>query len=287
MLPWIKRTHQFIYVVWTRNSCYSCNWEILCKKLIVKNLPFSIINIISSLYRSGTTSYNFNLTQGVRQGSILSPHLYNIYTEKLLATFHTKLKTGTSIHGTYTWIIAYADDLILISSTLTGLQKMINYCVSYGIDTKIKFNTEKTEFLISRQHSSNQPYITLDNQRIKPNSTLKHLGFKWGITSQWNTAALHTSHTSEKLNNLWSIKNALINSGIRFCHPYTIAKLYSSIIIPRLTYGIEICKLSQTTLLNIDSQARSALKSLFNVSKFSKNILQQSLNLDDVSHPNT
>ena len=234
---------------------------------------------------SGKKSYQFNLSQGVRQGSILSPHLYNIYTEDLLSSMHSDLKIGASIFGIYTGIVAYADDLILISSSLSSLQKMVNHCVSYGIENKIKFNAGKTEFIISGiQHlDSTTTYIKLDGQRIKPSYSLKHLGFKWSSTSASCIASLQQSHIYDRVGELWATTDALIRSGIRFCHPYTIAKLFNTIVVPRLIYGIEICELTQPVLDKINIQARSALKSLFNLSKFSRNLLHPALHLSEVS----
>ena len=180
-------------------------------------------------------------------------------------------------------LVAYADDLILISSSLSSLQKMINHCVSFGIENKIKFNADKTEFMISGMQHLDSTYITLDGQRIKPGHSVKHLGFKWSSTSASRIASLQQSHISTRISELWSTTDALIRSGIRFCHPYTIGKLFNTIIIPRLIYGIEICELTQPVLNVLNIQARSALKSLFNLSKFSRNLLHQALNIDDVS----
>ncbi|XP_065675632.1 uncharacterized protein LOC136091848 [Hydra vulgaris] len=133
----------------------SCNWDLLFEKLYYqKKIPLSVVHTISSLYRSGTanvsylgcTSEEFRLSQGVRQGSILSPHLYNIYTENLLEKIVSESKVGTSINGVYTGVIAYADDIILQSSTISGLQNLINIVQKYVISNFIKLNAEKTEF---------------------------------------------------------------------------------------------------------------------------------------------
>ena len=94
--------------------------------------------VISSLYRKGTAhvhyenqvSEEFSMSQGVRQGSILSPHLYNIYTELLLSSLEQDSKIGTSLNGSFTGIIMYADDIILLSPTVYGLQMLVDECAS-------------------------------------------------------------------------------------------------------------------------------------------------------------
>ena len=50
-----------------------------------------------------------------------------------------------------------------------------------------------------------------------------------------------------------------------------------------MTYGLELCDLSNNNLLDIHRQARNGLKSIFNVSKFRKNLINQILYIEPVS----
>nr|XP_047125549.1 uncharacterized protein LOC124807587 [Hydra vulgaris]XP_047132468.1 uncharacterized protein LOC124811195 [Hydra vulgaris]XP_047141347.1 uncharacterized protein LOC124816270 [Hydra vulgaris] len=238
----------------------SCNWELLFEKLYYqKKIPLSIVHTILSLYQTGTsnisylgcTSNKFRLSQGVRQGSILSPHLYNIYTENLLEKIVSESKVGTSINGVYTGIIAYADDIVLQSSTISGLQSLINIVQKYGLSNFIKLNTEKTEFLISGISSILINVIYINGDPIKPQNNLKHLG--------------------------------LIRNGLRFCQPATIVHLFNSLAVPTLLYGLELCGSSNKFLNSIDIAGRSVLKSFFNISKQSRNYLHSYFKVDAVS----
>ena len=79
----------------------------------------------------------------------------------------------------YTGIVAYADDIILMSSTIAGLQKLMNMCVKYYNDSSIILNVEKTELLASGIHTLSDTYIELYHHHIRPHDKLKHLGFIW------------------------------------------------------------------------------------------------------------
>ena len=177
----------------------SCNWDILFEKLYYeKQISLNIVNVISSLYKSGsaTVSYlrcksnNFFLKQGVRQGSILSPHFYNIYTENLLEKITENIVNGTSIYGNFTGIVSYADNILLLSTTLSGLQKLIDICISYGNNNYIKQNPDKTEFLVSGKQQFYNSIINLSDIEITLQSRLKHLGFIWD-TEISNLASLN------------------------------------------------------------------------------------------------
>ena len=228
-------------------------------------------------------SYKFNLSKGVRQGSILSPHLYNIYTEDLLDEI-CSLNVGATFNDVYTGITAYADDIILMSPTISGLQTMLDKCVAYGMKHMIKFNSTKTEFVISgnSQHLLN-PFVYVDSMRVYPQQSLTHLGFHWLVNSRSNLASFDKSQLDHRLGEMWGVVNALVTSGIRFCHPDTIFTLYTSVVLPKLLYGLELCELNKTLSRKLDIAARTALKYLFNISKHSLNVLSEIVNVPSMS----
>ncbi len=268
----------------------SCNWDMLFNKLIEKGIPLRIVNILACLYINGTSrvSYNgvmsdiFNLSQGVRQGSILSPYLYNIYTEILLDTIEKNCKVGTSLFGVFTGIIMYADDIILLSPTLSGLQELLDKCVSYSNEHGILMNADKTEFVISAHGDHSKEHIMLNHWFVYPNSTLKHLGFLWNMKKN-KMATLEGENITQRINKFWTVIYALIKSGIRYCAPHTIVQMFRSLAIPTLTYGLELCDLNSHFLARLDIETRSALKSLFDLSKYSKNYLHPLFHIESVS----
>ena len=222
----------------------SCNWDILFEKLhYEKGLPLSVTKVIKSLYTKSTakvtynghTSKEFSLSQGVRQGSILSPYLYNIYTENLLKTLEISATTGTTLYDRYTGIVMYADDIILMSPTRSGLQKLANTCIEVSKINCINFNPDKTEFVISGKTHTSQNTIEINGYYIEPKNDFKHLGFFW-YTDCRDKATIESTNVTERINKFWSVIQTLVNNGIRFCHPSTILHLYSTIAVPTLLH---------------------------------------------------
>ena len=107
--------------------------SMIFRKLMERGVPAIIIRFLMYLYRiqetnvkwNGSISANFKIQNGVKQGAVLSPFLYCVYVDDLFAQLR-KRKTGCWINGEYFGAGAYADDTILISPTLDGLQEMIN-----------------------------------------------------------------------------------------------------------------------------------------------------------------
>nr|XP_047139003.1 uncharacterized protein LOC124814939 [Hydra vulgaris] len=258
----------------------SCNWNILFDKLYFdKNLPHQIVNTISSLYLNssatvfylGFKSVSFALKQGVRQGSILSPYLYNVYTEKLLEIIKNDNVVGTSIHGNFTGVVAYADDIILLSSTLSGLKRMITSCSSYN------------NLLLSGKRQLTSYKITIDDHQIIANEKLNQLGFTWD-TQKSLFASLNRTNINNRISKFQTTVQTLIQSGIRFVNPSSIIQLYTSLAVPTLTYGLELCENRKITMQRLNKLGRNAVKSFFNVSKYSKNYINSLFKVREISN---
>ena len=92
----------------------------LFKKLIDRQEPSYIVRIMIYWYTnqtmfvrwSGILSKGFQVSNGVRQGGILSPYPFNVYIDDLSAAL-TKCRTGCCIDDMNINHLMYADDLVV------------------------------------------------------------------------------------------------------------------------------------------------------------------------------
>ena len=54
------------------------------------------------------------------------------------------LSVGCNVSGCYIGCLMYADDLILLSATVNGLQAMLNCCFSTSTELRLQFNCSKS-----------------------------------------------------------------------------------------------------------------------------------------------
>ena len=92
--------------------------------------PTHIIMLIKNLYEQQQaavrTAYGlsewFSIGQGVRQGCILSPHLFNIYAEAIMREALENFEGTITTVGRTVNNVRYADGAVLIAGSMQKLQ---------------------------------------------------------------------------------------------------------------------------------------------------------------------
>ena len=132
----------------------------------------------------GKRSATFGVTNGTRQGSVLSPLLFSVYLDDLLVQLR-QLQLGCSIGGYWYGACGYADDLILLAPNREVLQKMLNVCQSYAVEHNLVFSTDpvpalsKTKCIFFCGRSGRVKYpdpVQLDGKNLPWVEQADHLG---------------------------------------------------------------------------------------------------------------
>ena len=126
-----------------------CRFDKLFSKLIEKGLPAIVVRVLIFMYEeqtgwvtlSGKQSTSFTITNGTRQGSVLSPVIFSVYLDDLLRELR-RLQLGCSIGGCWFGACGYADDLIIMAPNREVLQRMLDICEAYAVDHNLTFSTD-------------------------------------------------------------------------------------------------------------------------------------------------
>ena len=126
----------------------------LFRKLCDSNVPVCVTRVLWYWYRhqqlnvkwgTAVSSY-FSVSNGVRQGSVLSPLLFNIYMNELSQRLNC-LPAYCVLGNAKINHLFYADDICLIVPSILGLRMILRECEKYGDEYDILFNSSKSHCL--------------------------------------------------------------------------------------------------------------------------------------------
>lgn len=123
----------------------------------------------------GTTSDFVKVKRGVRQGCVLSPDLFSLYTEMIMR--HIKELEGIRVGGVNLNNLRYADDTALFADSEEKLQKIVEVVVEESKKLGLEINIEKTVVLAcSKKTKVPKCNIVIDGMQLKQVDNFKYLG---------------------------------------------------------------------------------------------------------------
>jgi hypothetical protein len=147
------------------------------------NIDGKDLRIIKNLYWEQTAAVRIDneigpfqqIKRGVRQGCIISPDLFSLYSEIIMR--HITDMPGISVGGHNINNLRYADDTILIATNERDLQALIDRIVDKSEIMGLSLNKKKTEVMItSKKNNQLKCSIMVDGTILKQVNNFKYLG---------------------------------------------------------------------------------------------------------------
>ena len=159
--------------------------DILLKKLLSYGIKGRFFNIIKTIYTKDKAcvkienkcTETFDINQGVRQGCVMSPLLFNIFLSDLakkLDTMDDKVKVNNSEISALFW----ADDIVLLSESENGLKGMLRVVEEYTSQNMLEINTDKTKIMIfNKTGRLMRRNYCINGVKLENVRSYKYLGF--------------------------------------------------------------------------------------------------------------
>ena len=152
--------------------------------IFIRVMIFIYRNQLCNVKWTSSYSSQFSVSNGVRQGAVSSPILFSVYINDLLRILR---EAGFECHvGTFfVGCQGYADDLLLLSASRSGLQAMVNMCQEFTEKKNLKFSTNpdaaksKTKCIVfskKKKELKNVAPILLNGDPLPWVQQVKHLG---------------------------------------------------------------------------------------------------------------
>ena len=250
-------------------------WTILEKlkastKLI--NMLKGMYSCVKSCVRWGAFVTDFfDCPTGVRQGCLLSPLIFSLLISEVAELVNKKGKHGYQFvpNCREIFLLLFADDIALISTSSAGLQNQINNLEHASDSLGLKVNTQKTKIMVFRKggHLSRHENWFYKSKQLEVVNSYKYLGFtlttKLSIENSFEASAQRAKgKIVELLRVMWTLGN--MNMSIFF-------KLFDAQVKSMLLYSSEVWGLTQYK--GIESIHLFAIKKFLNVGQTTPNTM--------------
>ena len=244
----LRNTKLYVAFIDFRKAFDSVNrnllWNVLRKQGVKGKLYKSLRSVYDSVLAcvrdKHVYSEMFECPRGVKQGCLLSPLLFSFLINELAMEVAENGRHGIQLipGGIEIFLLLFADDIILLSDTVVGLQNQLSALKQEADRLDLVVNLEKTNVMVFRMggYLSVHERWFYGNDEIRVTNTYKYLGLlfttKLSLRSTWvesckkgKKGTIAIIKTLRKLN----------------CIDFTLFwKLFDSQVVPMLTYGAEI-----------------------------------------------
>ena len=144
-----RGTHPIMTLLDCSKVFDTCKFSILFTKLLKRNVPPIVVRALIAVYEDqyawvrwgGARSSMFAISNGTRQGSILSPALFAVYVDDLLQELRA-LGVGCYVANIFCGAFGFCDDILLLAPTRDGMQLMLNICEDFPLRNNLQFSTD-------------------------------------------------------------------------------------------------------------------------------------------------
>ena len=203
----------------------------------------------------------FETSIGVRQGCLLSPDLFNLFLENILAeAFEDCKKLGINVDGYKLKDLRFADDIALIADSENDLQTLIERVHDVSKKYGMEISIPKTKAMIFSHEDQLQVNIKMDDTSLEQVNRFKYLGVTLipsnDSTSEIKSRLLLVSTALGKLQKVWSDKDITLST--KLC-------LLNALAYPVLLYGSEIWTIKKNDLKKLVAFEMRCYRKVLNI----------------------
>ena len=183
---------------------------------------------------NNTVTDYFTISNGVKQGGVLSPILFSLHLDQLISRLR-HIGMGCHINGLFTGVFIYADDIMLLTPSRASLALMLEQCESFSRTHDILFNTSKTKYMFFKRREIvhvNVAPLDFDGSPIN----CVHECDLLGLTLSSNRS---TDNVIEKAVMKFNIKSNEVFSDFKLLPCYIKSKLFTTFCIDAFLCRLE------------------------------------------------
>ena len=202
--------------------------------------PHHLIELFRSLYQqqqaavktsAGITEW-FEIEQGVRQGCILSPYFFNVFSEMIVREALEGFEGSIKIGGRMVTDLRYADDTALLAGSREGLQRLTDRVNRAGARVGLRFNVRKTKIMVVSKKAGPIWPVEVNGEKVELVKSFQYLGSLFNEQYDDSAEIRRRIAIAKKaviaVTAIWKDKSIRIATKLRLLRP---------LVFPIATYG--------------------------------------------------
>lgn len=176
---------------------------------------------------------------GVKQGCPLSPTLFGMYIDAVEDFILVNVNNGgtVKIGGWSVPLLLYADDIVLLASSQSELQQLMDILADFCDQAELTINLSKTEVLVfSRSRVGIKADVFYRQTKVTQSTKYKYLGVNFTARYGAKMGGVDLMASARKA--MFALEVRLRTENIT--NPATAFHMFDSLIAPIFMYGSEI-----------------------------------------------
>ena len=251
-------TQKAFDTVWIKGLLYKLHQTNINPKLwLLINNAYSDFKCTAMV--DGKTDRWFYASRGVHQGAPLSMVLYTLYINDLLNELKINVN-GLCIEGIKVTSPTHADDLAIVTIYKKGLNALLSIAYEYSQKWRYTYNFSKTILMIWGHDRDSATNVFFGDKVINKSTKCKHMGITL-VTETGMSKNVTCARVGSGRNMLFASRG-LGSTSVPMA-PNVLSRLYWSICIPKMTYGLDVTPITD-----------SGIETLENAHRYHANIIQ-------------
>lgn len=260
------RSPLFIAFIDFEKAFDSLNHDALWRILKSRGVPTKIISILQELYtdancsvlHNGEKSESFTIHRGVKQGCVISPLLFNIALDYILAKVD---QNRDGLRWTLTSHLSdldYADDICLMSHTFEGVSRQLTTLAREASKIGLRINIAKTKEM--RINTNNTLKLQIDNTEIEEVKEFLYLGsiidIKGGTDADINNRIKKAQQSFRMLSTVWKSSVYTLRTKLR---------IFRTNVKSTLLYGCETWRSTSSSTHKLQTFINKCLRMILRI----------------------